>query len=289
METKTEKNEIEIDVGEIISLLFSRLWIILFAGILCGILVMIASKFLIAPKYTTTTQVYVLSRQNQEGESLTTADLQTGSQLSKDYIEIIQSRTVLNKVSEQLDLGMSAGQIKSMISVSAPAETRSIYISVTDTDAYRAQQIANKVREVASERICEIMKVEAVNVVDEAYIPTSPTSPDIFQNTMLGAVAGIAIAIVIIVLGFIMDDTIKTPDDVERYLGLSVLGSIPVLDEGKKAKHQRDFAEMQLEDEPVYAEQQENDDYNAEDFDYDDEDDYDEFDDYDDYSYGDDE
>lgn len=285
METKAEKREIEIDLGEVLSLLFSRLWLLIFAGIICGLAFMIISKFLIAPVYTTTTQVYVINRQNQESDSLTSADLQSGSQLSKDYIEIIQSRTVLTKVIEELSLDMTVGEIKSMLSISAPTDTRSIYISVSDTDAYRAQQIANKVREVASQRICEIMKVEAVNVVDEAYIPTTPSSPNILKNSILGAVGGIAIVIFIIILRFVMDDTIKTPEDVERYLGLSVLGSIPVLEDSKKAKHQKNYAEMALEDEPVYNDD-EDDDYDEADFSYDNYEE--EYDDYD-YSYGDDE
>jgi len=286
METKAEKKEIEIDLGEILSLLFSRLWILIFVGIICGLALMIISKFLIAPVYTTTTQVYVINRQNQESDSLTAADLQSGSQLSKDYIEIIQSRTVLTKVIEELNLDMSVGQLKGMLSISAPQDTRSIYISVSDTDAYRAQQIANRVREVASGRICEIMKVEAVNVVDEAFIPTAPSSPNIFKNSVLGALFGIVVAIFIIVLRFMMDDTIKTPEDVEKYLGLSVLGSIPVLEDSKKAKHQKNYAEMKMEDEPVYNENFDDDD--ELDFSYNEsyEEDYDDFDDYD-YSYSD--
>lgn len=283
MDTKTDKKDIEIDLGEIFSLLLSRLWIILFAGIICAILVMIFSKFLIAPKYTTITQVYVLNRQIQEQDSLTSADLQTGSQLSKDYIEIIQSRTVLSNVIERLGLKLSVGELKSMISVSAPAETRSIYISVTDTDAYRAQQIADDVREVASQRICDIMKVEAVNVVDEAYIPTSPSSPNVFKNTIMGLLAGIMIAVVIIVIRFVLDDTIKTPDDVERYLGLSVLGSIPVLEDSKKTKRQNERIKKSVENEHLYDNKEinENEKYSNDEDDYG----YDEDDEYDDYDY----
>lgn len=275
METKNSNDELEIDLGEIISLILSRLWIILFIGILGALTMLIISKFLLAPIYSTTTQVYVLNRQDQNSNSLTSADLQSGSQLSKDYVEIITSRAVLEQVIAELGLeDMGIGEVKSMISVSAPTETRSIYITVNDTDAYRAQQIANKVREVASFRICDIMKVEAVNVVDEAYIPTAPSSPNIIKNTIFGGAAGIAIAIAIIVIGFLLDDTIKNTDDVEKYLGLSVLGSIPMLEDSKKAKKQKDNADMALEDEPVYYDNQENEaeddlEYNDFDNDYD--------------------
>lgn len=280
MEAKNSKDELEINLGEIISLVLARLWIVIFIGVLGALTMLIVSKFLIAPIYSTTTQVYVLNRQDQSSNNLTSADLQSGSQLSKDYVEIITSRTVLEQVISELGLeNMEINQLKGMISVLAPTDTRSIYITVNDTDAYRAQQIANKVREVASFRICDIMKVEAVNVVDEAYIPTAPSSPNILKNTLFGGIIGIIIAIAIIVIGFLLDDTIKTADDVERYLGLSVLGSIPVLEDNKKAKKQKKYADMALEDEPVYYEETQED--NDDDYVYDDEDDYD-------YSYDDD-
>lgn len=276
METKNSNDELEINLGEIVALIFSRLWIVLFIGILGALSMMIVSKFLLAPVYSTTTQVYVLNRQDQNSNSLTAADLQSGSQLSKDYMEIITSRTVLEQVIEQLDLeDMEVGGLKGMISVSAPQDTRSIYITVNDTDAYRAQQIANKVREVAAIRICDIMKVEAVNVVDEAYIPTAPSSPNVLKNTLFGGIAGVAVAIAIIVIGFLMDDTIKTSDDVEKYLGLSVLGSIPVLEESKKGRKQKEYADIALEDEPVYKESLQDDEAYDEDEDYDYDSDYD--------------
>lgn len=284
METKNSKDDLEIDLGEVISVVLSRIWIVIFIGILGALSMMIISKFLIAPVYSTTTQVYVLNRQDQSSTNLTSADLQSGSQLSKDYVEIITSRTVLEQVISELGLeDIDAAGLKSMVSVSAPTDTRSIYITVNDTDAYRAQQIANKIREVASFKICEIMQVEAVNVVDEANIPASPSSPNIIKNTILGGVAGIVLAIAIIVIGFLMDDTIKTSDDVERYLGLSVLGSIPVLEDSKKAKKQKNYADMALEDESVYyedSEEEELDDY---------EDNYEDDYDYSDYSDEDDE
>ena len=283
METKNSKDDLEIDLGEVISVVLSRIWIVIFIGILGALSMMIISKFLIAPVYSTTTQVYVLNRQDQSSTNLTSADLQSGSQLSKDYVEIITSRTVLEQVISELGLeDIDAAGLKSMVSVSAPTDTRSIYITVNDTDAYRAQQIANKIREVASFKICEIMQVEAVNVVDEANIPASPSSPNIIKNTILGGVAGIVLAIAIIVIGFLMDDTIKTSDDVERYLGLSVLGSIPVLEDSKKAKKQKNYADMALEDEPVYYEDSEEEELDAYEDNYEDDYDYSDYSDEDD-------
>ena len=98
----TWKDDLEIDLGEVISVVLSRIWIVIFIGILGALSMMIISKFLIAPVYSTTTQVYVLNRQDQSSTNLTSADLQSGSQLSKDYVEIITSRTVLEQVISEL-------------------------------------------------------------------------------------------------------------------------------------------------------------------------------------------
>ena len=94
-----------------------------------------------------------------------------------------------------------------------------------------ARAIADRVRISAAQHIANVMNTDAVNVVEEANLPTEISSPKIIRNTVIGALLGAFIAVVIIVIIYILDDTIKNPDDVERYLGLSVMGSIPVLDE----------------------------------------------------------
>ena len=130
METKNSKDDLEIDLGEVISVVLSRIWIVIFIGILGALSMMIISKFLIAPVYSTTTQVYVLNRQDQSSTNLTSADLQSGSQLSKDYVEIITSRTVLEQVIAELGLeDIDAPALKSMVSVSAPTDTCLLYTS----------------------------------------------------------------------------------------------------------------------------------------------------------------
>lgn len=253
MEQKLSKEDLEIDIGEILSVLLSKLWLIIFLAVIGGLAMLMYSKFMIAPLYSSSTRVYVLNRQGANGESVTVADLQLSSQITKDYAELITSRTVMEQVDEELGLNMGASALKGMVSVStASADTRIISISVQDTDAYRAQKIAQKVREVASVQICEVMNIEAVNVVDEAEVPTAPFSPNVRKNTIYGGVFGIVIAVALILLNYFLDDTIKGPDDVERYLQLSVLGSIPVLETGKKEKKRKARVEMRLEDEPVY-------------------------------------
>lgn len=247
MEPKKAKEEIEIDLGEIISVLFAKLWFVLLLGVIAGLAALVISKFVIAPIYSSSTKVYVISRQNTDA-NVTYTDLQTGSQLTKDYLELVKSRTVLTQVITRLDLDLTTTDLSDMITVATPTDTRIISITVNSTDAYLAQKIANDVRVVASEHIRSVMNLQSVNVVDEADVPMIPSSPNIPRNTLLGVVLGIFLAICIVVVTYVLDDSIKTPDDVERYLGVSVLGSIPLLEDDKYGMRHRNRSSQMTED-----------------------------------------
>ena len=119
-----------------------------------------------------------------------------------------------------------------MITVNVETDTRIMEISVTNTDPKLAKKIADKVREVANERLKVIMDgLEPVRSVDEAELPTTPASPNVKRNTMMGFIAGFGISLLVVIILFILDDTIKTPDDIEKRLGVSVLAAIPLKSE----------------------------------------------------------
>lgn len=232
VETKVMDNdEIEIDLREIFFCLLHRFWIILLVAILCGGVGFCISQFLIAPTYESTTQIYILNKQNEN--TVTYSDVQLGTQLTKDYAELIKSRYVLESVIEELQLlqngeAVSYETILNKVSVSTPQDTRMLAITVTDTDPMLAMEIANCVREVAAEHIKSVMDIEAVNVVDEANLPTHKANPSVFKWTLLGMLLGAFLVMAIVVIIYILDDTIKTSDDVEKYLGLSTLALIPL-------------------------------------------------------------
>ena len=237
METNNQirSDEIEIDLVELIGVMISRLWIILLCCILAGALAFVLSVYVITPKYKSTTKMYIINRQS--AETLTYSDLQTGTQLTKDYQELVTSRPVLEEVKAELNLDIDNDDFKEKITVEVPTDTRIVSITVEEDSPTLARNIADAIRISASEHISKVMNTEAVNVVEEADLPTEPSSPKIVKNTVIGAFAGAFLSIAIIVLIYIMDDTIKNPDDIEHYLKVSVLGSIPFVDE-KSAEEQ---------------------------------------------------
>jgi len=234
METNQERDEIEIDLRELIMTLWSKKLIIILSGMAMALIAVFVSMFVMTKTYESSTKVYMLNQQSSD--MITYSDLQSGSQLTKDYQELITSRTVLGKVISNLDLDMSYEDLAAMVSVEVITDTRILRITITSDDPYEAMDIANSVREESSEQISTVMNIEAVNVIDEANLPDEPSGPSVKRNGILGGLIGIVLAVLGVLAGYILDDTIKTPDDVEKYLGVGVLGSIPYSEEEKKVK-----------------------------------------------------
>ena len=229
MENQTVNNndEVEIDLGEVFHLLLSKLGVIILSGIVFCLAAVMGTMLLITPKYESTTKIVVLSKQDS-------------STLTKDYAELIKSRTVTEGVIAQLKLDMTHEKLLKKLSVDTPTDTRVVSITVTDTDPYTAAQIANAVRDIASKHIQQVMDIKAVNVVETANIPDEPSSPSVPKNGVIGGLLGILLAAAVVLIVYLTNDTVKTPEDVEKYLGLSVLGTIPYSSKmGKKSKKKK--------------------------------------------------
>lgn len=242
MDTKNNTNDvIEIDLWEVASVLLSKWWLIILVGITAAIIGFALSFFVVTPQYQSTTKIYILNK--SDSQTVTYSDVQLGTQLTKDYSELINSRYVIEEVIQKLDLEFDYSSLKKKIEVSSPADTRIVAITVEDKDPVVAMNIANAVRESASAHIRNVMDIDAVNIVESANMPSEKSSPSYFKWTVIGGVIGVIIVCAIILIGYLMDDTIKTSEDVERFLGLSTLGMIPLIETaegtGKKKKRRR--------------------------------------------------
>ncbi len=219
---------IEIDVLYLLRKLWSKKFFIVFVGLLVGTIALLGSVFFMKPKYTSTTRIYVVSRSSDT--SLTNQDLQAGSYLVNDYKEVITSSEVLSSVIDQEKLSMSTGELSKEIAVTIPTDTRVISIAVTDTDAQRACDIANTVRQVAAEKIKAVTKVDDVTTLESATKPNHPSSPNVKKNAAIGALAGVFLAVVGILVAEVLDDRVRRPEDIEEVLGMTLLGVVPDVD-----------------------------------------------------------
>lgn len=221
-----DNDVMEIDLVEVFFVILHWLWLIVVCGAITGILAFCISNFMIHEKYESTTTVYILNRQNES--TVTYSDLQTGTQLTKDYAQLIKSRYVLESVIRDLGLNYSYAELLGNVSVTTPTDTRIIAITVMDTDPEKAQYIANAIRDIAAIHIKNVMDIEAVNIADTANLPTTPSSPNVMKWIIVGILLGVVASTAVVVVRYLLDDTIKSSEDIKNYLGLSTLALIPL-------------------------------------------------------------
>lgn len=225
----TDTPSMEIDILTLFKKLWSKKFLILFTSLLIATLALMMSVFIMKPTYTSATRIYVLNK-TQQSDNLSAMDLQAGGLLVNDYKEIITSRDVINDVIAKNGLAMTPEQLSGKIAVTIPTDTRVISIAVSDKDPQQAADIANTVREVSSQKLKSVTKVEDVTALEKAQVPNNPSSPNIKRNTLLGFLVGAFLSILSVIIRELLDDRVKRPEDVEEVLGMTLLGIVPNID-----------------------------------------------------------
>ena len=228
-----EQDKFEIDVFQLVKVLWKRKFLIVLAALVAGLAAFAYSSFMIKPQYASTTRIYVVNRNQADKPGLTNQDLQAGAYLVKDYREIILSQDVLEKVVADQKLTMDAKTLGRKVSVTVPADTRIVSISVRDGNPEEASRIANALREEAAQKIISVTRVSDVTTLEEARPATSPSSPNIRRNTMIATIAGVGFVTIIVLLVELLDDRVKRPEDIEEVMHISLLGVIPNLEKLK--------------------------------------------------------
>ena len=232
----SQDDEVEIDLGEIFGLLVHWIWLILLVGAAFAVVTYSICRFVLPEQFQSTTSVYILDKSDSGNNSSTTySDLQVGTQLTNDYAEIIKSRSVVEAVITNLGVDEDYESLSRKIDVTTPTDTRMVTITVTDNDRSMAQKIANEVRDQATKQITSVMAIDAVNVVDQANLPTEKSAPHNTRDAAVAAIIGMLVVAIILIVRYLMDDTIKTSEDIEKYLGLPTLALVP-MDEAIEVK-----------------------------------------------------
>lgn len=233
MEKIHEEGAAEIDLFQLLLALKKKIVVILAAVLAGGLIAGIYTHFFITPVYSSTSMMLVLGNESSES-SLT--DLQVGSQLTGDYSVLLKSRPILQEVIDNLGLDMSYQQLEGMITIQTPENARILEVTVTYADPQMAKQIVDEVSSVSTTFIGEQMGMAAPKIIEDGDVPAGPVSPSLRRNILLGAVAGGAIAAGIVILIAILNDTIKSEEEISRYLGLPSLGSVPVRESAESAR-----------------------------------------------------
>lgn len=216
--------EIEIDLKDLFFELVSEWKKVVVSTILAGLIMFVVSAFIITPQYQSTSKLYVLSKSTSI-TSLT--DLQMGTNLTNDYMVVVGGRPVLDEVITNLGLDMTYGELSDILTFNNPSNSRILEIHVEHSDPVLAKKIADEVADVAAAFIAAKMDQDPPSVIQYGYVSQNPVSPNVSTNTILGGMVGAFLAMIIIAISYMMNDTIMTPDDMERKIGIQVLASLP--------------------------------------------------------------
>lgn len=227
-------NEIEIDLKDLCLELLSFWKLILLALVLGGVIAYSISRFLMVPQYESVAELYVLSKST----SITSlADIQAGTSLTNDYMVVVKGRPVLEQVIVNLKLDETYGSLSDKVELDNPTNSRVLRIMVRDENPQMAKKIADEIAKVSAAFIAEKMDQDAPSTIQYGYSDGNPVSPNIPKNTVIGALLGAVLAIAVIVISYLFNDTIMNAEDVEKKLGLNVLGTLPLEDTEYDGEH----------------------------------------------------
>ncbi len=223
-----EREEIEIDLLDLLSYYRSKLGWIIAAFIIGALIAGCVTQFAMTPMYTATSTMYMVS--SSSGSVVDLTDLNIGESLSQDYVELIKTRPIIEDMIEDQSLEYSYEEVLGMLDLSVVANTRIIKIAVTADDAEEATDMANALAISAEKTLPKLMDAPKPNIAERAVVPTHRSSPSLTKNVMIGALLLLLLTLAVLTVMYLMDDTLKSAEDVEKYFGVMPLTVIP---EGK--------------------------------------------------------
>ena len=220
----------ELDLKELFSMFWTRKVHIILITLIFMVIGAIYSYVFVTPKYMsyTTLLLATSSEDTNKSSTITTTDITLYNNLVSTYSELIKSKSVLVPVINNLNINKTEDALKEAITVSARKNTQIIEIDVTDSNPTEAKIIADEIAKVFMTQVSDIYKINNVHVVDEAEIETTPYNINHVNDIVMFAFIGLVVACIYVILANMLDTTVKTKEDVEKKLGLTVLTIIPL-------------------------------------------------------------
>lgn len=235
------EDEMEIDLLDLAYVLLDKIHYIILCLLAGAVLLNAFSFFCIRPTYQATAKMYVVSASNDSVVDLT--DLNIGTSLTSDYEQLMLSYPVLDQVIDELDLDMETEDLAQMVTLENPQDTRILNVTATSTDPVEAMNIANKLTEVSVEYLPETMSTNPPNIAQQAQLPDEKAAPSYARYTLIGALLGAILYCAYLTVRYLLDDTIRTSEDMEKYFGVVPLTSIPdsdIFEELEKREEKED-------------------------------------------------
>ena len=221
----------EIDLGELFSYFVQRIYIIIIAVLVCLICGITYTVFLKEPLYKSDVNVIVVSKEKETSSALQ-SEIIANQKLAATYRELVESRRILKEVIKNLELKYSVRELQEMISVENVNETEIIRITVNSKSAMEAKMIANETAEIFEKEIVDIYNLENVSIIDKAELASSPYNVNLIKDSVIYFALGLVLSCGIIFVIYYFDNTIKSVEQIEKHLGIPVIGTVPTV--GKK-------------------------------------------------------
>ncbi len=230
----TEANdEIEIDLQRLFGTLLNKAWLIALVAVVCAVATFLGTYFFVTPQYQARAKFYVNNSSLTAlgamdlTTSISSGDISASRGLVKTYIVILNTRETLNDVIDYAGVQRSYSQVKKMISAAAVDSTEIFEVVVTSSDPQEAEKIANAIAYILPNRIKNIIDGTSAKVVESAVVPSSPSSPNYTQNTLIGFLLGAVLTVTVLVIWDLMDITIRAEDDLTQGSKYPVLAAVP--------------------------------------------------------------
>ena len=227
-----ENRDINIDLRKIFSMLKKKVIFIIIISLIGGVLAGCITNFFIEPKYTASIKMHVYSSSDNRvasNSTITSSELEASQRLVNTYLVVVGSNTFTQKVADKIGNGIKPETIRSMMSCSQIEDTLAFQVNVTSTDPQLAADVANEIANTCPEEIVRILKVGGVEVIDYATPPTSPSSPNLKRNILIGLAFSFAVSFVFFFIKELFDTRIMDEKDLEREFDIPILGTIPRL------------------------------------------------------------
>ena len=217
--------EIEIDLLELFGHYLDNIKLIILGFIVGALLAGLITHFAMTPKYTATSKMYMVSSSSQSVVDLT--DLNIGQSISSDYVELLQTRPIIEGVIREQNLPYTYKELLSMLNISVINNTRIIKIDATSPDKREAMTIANALADKGVSELPKLMETPEPHIAEYAIVPVNKSSPSLTKNTMIGALLGLLIMLAIFTVQFLMDDTFRSAEDIQKEFSVMPLTVIP--------------------------------------------------------------
>jgi capsular polysaccharide biosynthesis protein len=214
----------------------ARQWPILLAGLLIGgILLFFVSNYFLPKIYLSSVELYVNNMETKVTGDVTTGDIDASRRLSNTYIVVLQNPAVKDRVIELVGGSLTEEDLEKFVSMEAVEDTEVVRISASTEDPALSTRICNAYAEVAPEILERVVEAGSVEIIGAAKPNSEPVSPNIPRNTVVGALAGLLLTVIVLYVASVMDNTVKGGMDLRQRFDVPVLGEIPSFGKGSKS------------------------------------------------------